>query len=402
MPASLYPEKQVCISGAGQSEVGRPSSRSALQLTIDACLQAVEGAGLRLSDIDGLTTYPGPSQDTSGISPIGAVETMLALGLDPVWVGASTEGHGNMSAIFSAIQAVASGLCRHVLVFRTVAQATARARQHDAAVLGGAPSGGGRAAGANAWTLPFNAYSPANIYALYAQAYFEKYGANSAQLGAIAVNSRAMAALNPNAIYRTPITIEDYLASRVISSPLRLYDCDTHIDGSTAILFSHRDAARDLARPPIGIEAMGMSISGMGFGLHRGDFISLPADRTGAMLWSRTDLTPRDVDVAQIYDGFSILTLLWLESLGFCGRGEAAAFVEGGARIGLGGELPLNTSGGQLSAGRFHGYGHTFEACLQLWGLAGERQVAGARVCAVSNGGYGYGALLLTLPEVGA
>jgi acetyl-CoA acetyltransferase len=113
------------------------------------------------------------------------------------------------------------------------------------------------------------------------------------------------------------------------------------------------------------------------------------------MLWARTDLKPSDVDVAQIYDGFSILTLLWLESLGFCERGEAAAFVEGGSRIGLDGELPMNTSGGQLSAGRFHGYGHTYEACLQLWGRAGARQVRNARVCAVSNGGFGYGALLL-------
>ena len=399
MAARSYPEKQVCISGAGQSEVGRPSNRSALQLTVDACLQAVEGAGLSLSDIDGLTTYPGPSQDPSGISPVGATEVMLAFGLDPVWVGASTEGHGNMSAIFSAIQAVASGMCRHVLVFRTVAQASARAAQRHAAVLGGAPEGGGRVRGGNAWTAPFNAYSPANIYALYAQAYFEKYGATSAQLGAVAVNSRTMAAFNPNAIYRTPITIDDYLASRIISSPLRLYDCDTHIDGSTAILFSHRDAARDLAQPPIEIEAIGMSMSGLGFGLHQGDFTSLPADRAGAMLWSRTDLKPADVDVAQIYDGFSILTLIWLESLGFCGRGEAAAFVEGGTRIGLGGALPMNTSGGQLSAGRFHGYGHTYEACLQLWGRAGERQVPGAQVCAVSNGGYGYGALLLKASE---
>jgi len=300
-----------------------------------------------------------------------------------------------MGAIISAIQTIASGLCRHVLVFRTVAQASARAKVHHAGVMGGGPERGVPARGGSAWTVPFNAFSPANIYALYAQAYFNKYGATQAQLGAIAVNSRRMAAHNPNAIYRTPITIEDYLSSRMISSPLRMYDCDTHIDGSTAILLSRRDVARDLARPPIQIESMGMSLGGLGIGLHRGDFTAMPSDRAGAMLWSRTDLKPTDVDVAQIYDGFSILTLLWLESLGFCKRGEAAAFVEGGSRIGLDGDLPLNTSGGQLSAGRFHGYGHTYEACLQLWGRAGERQVSNAQVCAVSNGGFGYGALLL-------
>lgn len=386
-----YPEKLVCITGVGQSAVGRPSPRSALQLTLDACVAAVADAGLTLADIDGLTTYPGPAGDAGGFSPVGATEVMLALGLQPVWVGASTEGHAHMSAIFSAIQAIASGLCRHVLVFRTVAEASARMRARESTLMGRTA----RASRGNMWTLPYNALSAANLYALYATAYFAKYRASEAQLGAIAVNSRAMAAHNPNAIYRDPISIDDYLASRVITSPLRLFDCDTHIDGSTAILLSHRDAAVDLPRAPIAIEAMGMSLGGLGIGWHQGDFTRLPADRAGEMLWSRTDLRPDDVDVAQIYDGFSILTLLWLEALGLCGRGEAAAFVEGGTRIALDGVLPINTGGGQLSAGRFHGYGHIHEACLQLWGKGGARQVADARTCVVSNGGFGYGALLL-------
>jgi acetyl-CoA acetyltransferase len=387
-----YPEKSVCISGAGQSSVGRPSDKSALQLTLNACLAAIADAGLKPGEIDGLTTYPGPVGE-GGFSPVGATETMLALGLQPTWVGASTEGHAHMGAIFSAIQAIASGLCRHVLVFRTVAEASARMKARESSLMGGAQRG--RATRGNGWTAPYNVLSAANIYALYAQAYFAKYGATAEQLGAIAVNGRKMAALNPNAIYRTPISIEDYLESRMISSPLRLYDCDTHIDGSTALLLSHRDVARDLPRAPIEIEAMGMALGGIGVGLHQGDFCALPADAAGKMLWARTDLRPRDLDVAQIYDGFSILTLLWLESLQICRRGEAAAFVEGGARIGLGGVLPMNTSGGQLSAGRFHGYGHIFEACRQLWGQAGARQVPGAKLCAVANGGFGYGALLL-------
>ncbi len=387
-----YPEKRVCISGAGQSAVGRPSRKSALQLTLDACLAAIEDAGLTPGEIDGLTTYPGPVGE-GGFSPVGATETMIALGLQPRWVGASTEGHAHMGAIFSAIQAIASGMCRHVLVFRTMAEASARMRARESSLMGG--PGRSRATRGNTWTSPYNALSAGNIYALYAQAYFAKYGATSAQLGAVAVNGRNMAALNPNAVYREKITLDDYLASRFISTPLRLYDCDTHIDGSTAILLSPRDTARDMKRTPIGIEAMGMSIGGLGIGLHQGDFCSLPADKAGEMLWSRTDLRPKDLDMAQIYDGFSILTLLWLEALQICKRGEAAAFVEGGTRIGLGGVLPMNTSGGQLSAGRFHGYGHTFEACQQLWGRAGERQVPGAKLCAVANGGYGYGALLL-------
>jgi acetyl-CoA acetyltransferase len=390
--ADLYPEKQVIITGIGQSEVGRPSARTALQLTIDACSQALEDAGLSAADIDGITTYPGKSLEGGGIAPVGTTEVMLALGIAPVWMSSSGEGPGHMTAIFQAVMAIATGLCRHVLVFRTVAQATARATSPASTLLTGGRS---RVTDNNAWTVPFNAHSPANLWALYAQAYFNKYGANSQQLGAIAVNGRAMARLNPNAIYRDPITLDDYMKSRLISSPLRLYDCDTHIDGSTALILSHRDTARDLRNPPIAIEAMGMANGGLGGGVHRGDFTSLPADRAGEMMWQRTTLTPKDVDVAQIYDGFSILTLLWLESAQLCARGEAAAFVEGGSRIGLGGELPLNTSGGQLSAGRFHGYGHTHEACIQLWKRGGERQVCDAQVCVVVNGGYGYGSLLL-------
>ena len=389
------PEKQVAITGVGQSEVGRPSQKSAIALTVDACELAVADAGLTMADIDGLATYPGPVSNGDGFSPVGATETMLALGLKPTWVGASTEGHAHMGAIFCAIQAIASGLCRHVLVFRTVAQATARAEVHHAGIIGGGRSVAARSWGGQSWTLPYNALSAATLYGLYAHAYFKKYGATSEQLGAIAVHSRKMAALNPNAIYRKPITLDDYMSSRMISSPLRLYDCDTHIDGSTAILFSRRDVAKDLKRPPLAIEAMGMALGGIGAGLHTGDFTSMPADIAGRMLWSRTDLKPSDIDVAQIYDGFSILTLLWMEALQICKAGEAAAFVEGGSRLGLDGVLPMNTSGGQLSAGRFHGYGHTYETCIQLWGRGGERQVNDARVGVVCNGGFGYGAMLL-------
>ena len=109
----------------------------------------------------------------------------------------------------------------------------------------------------------------------------------------------------------------------------------------------------------------------------------------------KEELEPADVDMAQLYDGFSFLTVMWLEAMGFCEHGKAGEFIDGGQRIALEGSLPINTSGGQLSAGRFHGYGHTHEACLQLWGRGGERQVQGAQVACVANGGFGYGALLL-------
>lgn len=318
---------------------------------------------------------------------------MVALGIKPVWTNPSTsEGPGHMAPLFQAVMAVATGLCRHVLVFRTVAQASARRISRQSTLLGEST---GRVSGSNAFFVPYHAYSPANMWALYAQAYFDKYGVGSEQLGWVAVSGRRMAALNPNAIYRDPITLDDYLAARMISSPLRLHDCDTHIDGATALVVSHKDAARDLRNPPLAIEAMGMTTGGIGEGLHEGDFTFTPALRVGEMLWQRTDLKPKDIDCAQVYDGFSVHVWLWLEAMGLCGRGEAARFIEGGERVALDGELPLNTSGGQLSAGRFHGYGHTFEACTQLWGRGGARQVAEAQTCMVVNGGYGYGAVLL-------
>jgi acetyl-CoA acetyltransferase len=391
--ADRYHERLVCITGAGQSEVGRPSSRSAMQLMMDACYQAVTDAGLAMSDVEGIGTYPGKFTQGGGIGPVSTTDAAFALGIQPKYVISSADGHSHMGPIFAAIWAIANGVARHVLIFRAVHQATARLLSRESTLLSG--SGQRRVDGNNAWTVPYNALSPANMYALYAQAYFEKYGATSEQLGAIAVNGRMMAQHNPNAIYRKPLTLDDYMTSRVISSPLRLYDCDSHIDGATAILLSHRDTVKDLRNPPIHIESIGMSLGGIGAGVHQGDFTSLACGHAGEQLWSRTDLTPKDVDCAQIYDGFSIHVLLWLEGLRLTGRGEAARFVEGGSRIGLDGELPLNTSGGQLSAGRFHGYGHTYEATAQLWGRGGGRQVKDARTCIIANGGYGFGAMLL-------
>lgn len=394
---TAHAEKQVCITGAAQSEVGRPSSRTALQLTLDACHAAVAQAGLTMDQIEGIGTYPGKFPDGGGIAPVGTTEAAYALGIKPHYVISSGEGHSHFGPIFAAIMAIAQGFARHILIFRTVAQATARQASRQSTLLSG--GGSRRVEGNNAWSVPYGAVSPINMFGLFAQAYFDKYGATSEQLGWIAVNGRRRAAQNPAAVFRKPLTIEDYLASRVISSPLRLFDCDSHIDGATAILLSHRDAAKDLKAPPLHIESIGMSMGGLGASVFTNqsgnDFTGWAADRAGDVLWSRTDLRPKDLDCAQIYDGFSIHTLLWLESLGIVGKGEAAAFVEGGTRIDLDGELPLNTGGGQLSAGRFHGYGHIHEACIQLWGQGGERQVDDARTALIACGGYGYGAMLL-------
>jgi acetyl-CoA acetyltransferase len=169
---------------------------------------------------------------------------------------------------------------------------------------------------------------------------------------------------------------------------LCLFDCDVPADGSTAFIVSHRDFAPDAPREPIHVNAIGTALEGRPSWDQRPNMTVAVMKSAADAMWSRTDLKPGDVDTAQLYDGFSIITLLNLEALGFCGVGEAGSFLEDGTRIALDGELPLNTSGGQLSGGRLHGFGFLHEACVQLRGDGGERQVAGnPEVAAVANGG---------------
>jgi acetyl-CoA acetyltransferase len=252
------------------------------------------------------------------------------------------------------------------------------------------------------WTIPFGAVSAANWLALVAQRRFHEFGLTREQLAQIPLNGRRNAGLNPKAVYRDPLTLEDYLAARMISTPLCLFDCDAPCDGSTAVVVSHRDFAPDAAHQVAHVNAIGTALRGRPSWDQFDDMTQMAARDAGASMWERTDLTPDDVEIAQLYDGFSILPLVWLEALGFCGRGESGAFVEGGERISLEGSLPLNTAGGQLSGGRLHGFGLLHEACLQLRGGAGDRQVKSAggaapSVAAVANGGGPIaGAMLLT------
>ena len=221
------------------------------------------------------------------------------------------------------------------------------------------------------WSLPFGSAAPPVWVALFAQAHMDRYGVTTEQLAQIALNGRRNAARNPRAIYRDPLSLEDYLNSRMISTPLRLYDCDVPCDGATAVIVSRRELADDLAQPPVYIEAMGAALHDRTTWDQLKDLTRTVGAAAAAQMWGRTSLTPADVDVAELYDGFSYLTMLWLEALQLCGFGESGQFVDGGTRIALDGSLPLNTSGGQLSAGRLHGYGFLHEACVQLRGEGG-------------------------------
>jgi len=384
-------EARVALTGIGMSEVGRRLMRPPLTLTIDACLAAVADAGLELADIDGLATYPG-SGNLGGHSEGGITAVEETLRIHPTWHNGGPETPGQAGSVIAAMLAVASGLCRNVLCFRTVWEATHAELVRQAQ---GAEGGGGRVSGDMQWRFPYGAMSAANWIAMYASQYFHRFGGGRETLGRIALNARANAARNPAAIYTAPLTMDDYLSARLVSTPFGLFDCDVPCDGSVAVVVSAVDTARDRPHPAVLVEAVGTQITER-VSWDQGTFTHEPqVFGPSAHVWTRTSLRPADVDVALLYDGFTFNCLTWLEALGFCGIGEAPAFLEDGTRIALGGELPLNPHGGQLSAGRTHGYGFLHEAIVQLRGDAGSRQVAGADVAIVGVGGGVPGGCLL-------
>jgi acetyl-CoA acetyltransferase len=385
-------ERRVVISGVGQSAIGRQVDRSGLQLTLDAILAAVADAGLAAGDIDGLAMFPGGGvANLPGYANGNLYEVQDALRITTTWRQGVVEGMP--LPFYGPALAVATGQARHAVIWRTVKEGSA------ARGAGGRPAYGSTkpaADGPLAWLLPVGMLSPVVQIAPYAMRYMHDYGVTREQLGWIPVTQRAHAALNPDAVYKGPLSLEDYLTSRMISSPICLYDCDVPADGATAIVVSAIETAQDL-RAPVRVEAMAGVVDGRPLWDQWADFGRV-GHGAGRAMWARTDLRPADVDVAQLYDGFTIEAVWWLEALGFCGTGEAGAFVDGGQRIALSGELPLNTWGGQLSGGRLHAaFGHTAEAVRQLRGEAGGRQVSGAQVAAVTSSGVlEQGAALLT------
>jgi acetyl-CoA acetyltransferase len=367
-------ERRAIVTGIGMSPIGRRTGQPALAMTTRAGRAAIADAGLTPDDIDGVTSL--------GDTPVAAASA--ALRIDPGWTGGGFDTGGLLTPVMAAALAVGRGDARHVLVYRTVQ------------MMGGAvlprPDGDGGPAPEMPnvdWLPPLltmHAYSAANWVAMHCRRHMHLYGTTKEQLGAVAVNSRANAALNPDAVYRDPMTLDDYLGARLISDPLSLLDCDVPVDGSIAFVVSHESHAGASPHHPVRVHALGGS-DGTGGWDHRPDYPKMCSVDAAAEMWSRSDVTSGDVDVAELYDGFTFLAMAWLEALGFCGDGESGPFVEGGHRIALGGELPLNTYGGQLSAGRMHGYWVVHEAIVQLRHAAGERQVPDAEVAVVAAGG---------------
>ena len=382
-------EDRVTLTGIGRSEIGRKLMRSPLSLTVDAVRAAITDAGLTMADVDGLSTYPGTAAE-GGYAEGGVTAVEGALGLRPTWHNGGSEVPGATGSIVAAMLAVAASLCRHVVCFRTVWQSSFGELAKRGEVAGAGPR---RASGFDEHLAPFGVQAPQAV-AMAASHHMARYGTTRETLGWIALNGRANAALDPTAVYRDPITMDDYLGARTISTPFGLFDCDALCDGAVAVVVSAVDAARETPHP-VYVEAVGTQITermewDQGVLSHEPQVLG-PA----AHVWTRTTLRPDDVDVAELYDGFSFNALSWIEALGFCEIGEARHFLDGGKNIARDGPLPLNTHGGQLSHGRTHGMGLVHEAVTQLRGQGAERQVAGAATAVVTSGGLTPGSVLL-------
>lgn len=387
--------KKALISGIGITDIGRRTATAALDLTERAAREAIADAGLEVDAIDGIATM--------GETPVE--DACARLGIDPAYRGGGYDRGGLLTHVMAAAEAVEAGVARHVLIYRTV-------KMMDGSLL----SNSGEAKGVAVpprqsleearlpsmmadfpQLLAYHGFAATNWLGMHCQRHMHLYGTTREQLGWLAINSRRNAALNPRAIFQEPITMDDYLAAPMISTPFGRLDCDVPIDGSAAFVVSHPDHLGEAKEHALAIEAFGGS-TGPGAWTMRPDYPAMASVDAAAEMWSKTKLGPADVDMAQLYDGFTFLTFAWLEALGLCAKGGAGPFVEGAQRIAIDGELPLNTYGGQLSAGRLHGYWGLHEACLQMRRNAGTRQVRkDLNVAVVSNGGGPIaGCLLLT------
>ena len=364
--------RRAVIAGVGHTAFGKLEGRSPWHLEAEAASAAVADAGLRPADVDGLLTDPGPSQGIlDGITPhflrLGA-----QLGLDPDYTGSEIlGGAGSVAIVERAALAVEAGLCDVCLCLYGDSPLTTPGSFQDGR--------GDEAA--------FGFFGAVGLHALAARRHMHLYGTRAEHLGEAAVAARSHAARTPHAQKRRPISMDDYLASEPLVEPLRRLDCCLVSDGAAAVLVTTEERAGDLRCPAIRFlgHAQAHSLSTYASLDH---FDTLPAARCGPKALGRAGLTPADVDVALLYDCFTIVVLLQLEDYGFCKKGESGPFVEGG-RIGPGGSLPVNPSGGLLAEGYGGGMLHVIEAVRQLRGEAGERQVPGAETALVSGHGLG-------------
>lgn len=388
--ARRYPlQDQVAFVGVGESAYARDRGRSALGLTVEACVDAVRDAGVDPADIDGI------AGSTSG-PPAHVVQSALGIPECRWWVNAPIPF---TQQVIEAANAVFSGACEVALVYHTTyrnAGSSQSAAQDPFRARAATHSGSSGPDGVDGVVG----------YAAWASRYLHEYDLGRSDLALVALNGRANAVRNEHAVMRQPLTMEEYLAGRMIREPLCVYDMDLPVDGADAFIVTTAERARTMSPPPVLIHA-----ASLGQTDRPEEDQVLDLERTGQSvvvdaLWERSELELDDMDLFYPYDGFSIITLRWLESVGYCGSGEApdilrASWSDSEGRVLLTGRVPVNTHGGSLSDGGTQGSGHVRESVRQLRGDAGAHQVTGARHALLTLGGFFFnaGGLLLRSAE---
>jgi acetyl-CoA acetyltransferase len=377
---------RAAVAGIGQTVFAKALGRTELDLACEAVVAACDDAGLPVSAVDGVVSYH--------VEQVSEIALMYALGFENLSFFARTPsgGGGVASTVGLAAMAVATGAAGAVVAFR------ARNRTRSAA-YGPGPNQGGRPwakAGTRLsdlrqWHHPFGVAAPVQEMALIARRHMHVYGTTAEQFGLQAVAQRFHASRNPAAIMRDPITLDDWRASRMIADPIRLFDCSLECDGAVAVLVTSVERARDLRRPMVRVLAAAQG----GGPIHTEladwfRFTSSYDERdhgarfVARRLFSEAGITPRDVDVAMVFDHFTMAVPLTLEQYGFCGAGEGGPFVESGATRWPSGSLPVNTHGGSNGEAFIHGFNHLPEAVRQLRGDA-MNQVHGCEIAFVNG-----------------
>jgi acetyl-CoA acetyltransferase len=377
---TFHHRDRCAISGIGATDFTRNSGRSDLTLATQASLAAIADAGLTPHDIDGIVRC-----DMDLVRPNDLVDALGLTRLD-YFGEAGPGGVAPCVQVAQAVAAIISGQATNVLVFRSLNGRSGR--RYGLSSAGHSRVGGGGTY--DEYFLPYGLLTPGQIFGLMAQRHMLEFGTTEKDLGAIALACRARANANPAAqMHDRPLTMDDYLGARMIARPLRLFDFCLETDGACALIVTSADRAKDGPKPPALIRAVAQGSlqapqPGIQFPvLFRDSITTLPAKPAAETLYRRAGLGPEDIDVAQLYDCFTITVLLQLEDFGFCAKGEGGAFVSSG-EIEIGGRIPINTGGGHLSEGYIHGMNHVVEGVRQIRGES-TSQVPGAEVCLVTS-----------------
>ena len=364
-----FPRGKTAIVGAATFGIGRAPCFEAIDLAARASLLALAQAGLAPADVDAL--FIAQPQDT-----LAGLSFAEYLGIEPrITDNNRTGGSAFLLHLAHAALALDAGICNVALIASGSNQATATGKLVSTSR-------------SSSYEAPYKPLRPISSYALAAARHMHQYGTTKRQLAEVAVAARKWAQGNPEACMRDELSIEDVVNARLVSDPLGLRDCCLVTDGAAAIVMAHADRARSLHDKPVYVLGAASAVT-------HADISSMPdltvtgAVQSGQRAYAQAGVRPADIDVVQLYDAFTINTILFLEDLGFCAKGEGGPFVECG-RIAPGGELPVNTNGGGLSCCHPGMYGlfTLVESARQLRGEAGERQIAGARLAlAHGNGG---------------